>query len=58
MDIDVSVNLMGRDLMDQELPMLVEQAINFWRVQPARLTIELIESAVLGDPVAGAGRAA
>ena len=53
-DIDVSVNLMGRDLMDQELPMLLEQAINFWRVQPARLTIELIESAVLGDPVAGA----
>ena len=53
-DIDVSVNLMGRDLMDQELPMLVEQAINFWRVRPARLTIELIESAVLGDPVAGA----
>jgi EAL domain-containing protein (putative c-di-GMP-specific phosphodiesterase class I)/GGDEF domain-containing protein len=53
-DIDVSVNLMGRDLMDQELPMLVEQAINFWRVRPARLTVELIESAVLGDPVAGA----
>lgn len=53
-DIDVSVNLMGRDLMDQELPMLVEQAIKFWRVPPARLTVELIESAVLGDPVAGA----
>ena len=53
-DIDISVNLMGRDLMDQELPMLVDQAIKFWRVPPARLTVELIESAVLGDPVAGA----
>jgi diguanylate cyclase len=54
-DIGLSVNLMARDLMDQELPLLVEQAISFWRVPPERLTFELVESAVLGDPEAGAG---
>ncbi len=53
-DIGLSVNLMARDLMDQELPMLVEQAIDFWRVPPEKLTFELVESAVLGDPTAGA----
>lgn len=53
-EIGLSVNLMARDLMDQELPMLVEQAIDFWRVPPRKLTFELVESAVLGDPAAGA----
>ena len=53
-DIHLSVNLTGRDLMDEELPLLVEQAIGFWRVPPSKLTFELIESAVLEDPVVGA----
>lgn len=53
--IQLSVNLMGRDLMDQELPQLVEQAIGVWRVPPASLTFELIESAVLEDAGIGAG---
>jgi diguanylate cyclase len=54
-DIQLSVNLMARDVMDQELPQLVEQAIKVWRVPPAKLTFELIESAVLEDPETGAG---
>jgi EAL domain-containing protein (putative c-di-GMP-specific phosphodiesterase class I)/GGDEF domain-containing protein len=53
-EIGLSINLMARDLMDHELPMLVEQAIDFWRVPPDRLTFELVESAMLGDPTAGA----
>lgn len=53
-DIHLSVNLTGRDLMDEELPALVEQAIGFWRVPPSKLRFELIESAVLEDPVVGA----
>lgn len=53
-DMQLSVNLMARDLMDEELPMLVEQAIQFWRVPPQKLMFELIESAVLDDPLAGA----
>lgn len=53
-DLQVSVNLMARDLMDDELPLLVEQAIKFWRVPPEKLMFELIESAVLEDPAVGA----
>ncbi len=53
-DVRLSVNLMPRDVMDQELPLLVEQAINFWRVPPSRLTVELVESAMLEDPMAAA----
>jgi len=45
---------MARDLMDQELPLLVDQAIKFWRVPPEKLMFELIESAVLEDPAVGA----
>jgi EAL domain-containing protein (putative c-di-GMP-specific phosphodiesterase class I) len=48
------VNLMGGDLMDEELPLLVDQAIKFWRVPPEKLMFELIESAVLEDPAIGA----
>jgi diguanylate cyclase (GGDEF)-like protein len=53
-DLQVSVNLMARDLMDEELPLLVDQAIKFWRVPPGKLMFELIESAVLEDPALGA----
>jgi diguanylate cyclase (GGDEF)-like protein len=53
-DMQLSVNLMGRDLMDEELPLLVDQAIKFWRVPPQKLMFELIESAVLDDPAVGA----
>jgi diguanylate cyclase (GGDEF)-like protein len=53
-DLQVSVNLMARDLMDEELPLLVDQAIRFWRVPPEKLMFELIESAVLEDPALGA----
>ena len=53
-DMQLSVNLMARDLMDDEFPLLVEQAVRFWRVPPQRLMFELIESAVLEDPALGA----
>jgi EAL domain-containing protein (putative c-di-GMP-specific phosphodiesterase class I)/GGDEF domain-containing protein len=53
-DMQLSINLMARDLMDEELPLLVDQAIKFWRVPPSKLMFELIESAVLEDPNVGA----
>ena len=49
-DFRLSVNLMARDIMDPELPLLIEQASNFWRVPASRLTVELVESAMLEDP--------
>jgi EAL domain-containing protein (putative c-di-GMP-specific phosphodiesterase class I) len=53
-EIRLSINLMARDVMDPELPLLVEQAINFWRVPSSRLAVELVESAMLEDPAAAA----
>jgi diguanylate cyclase len=53
-DVRLSANLMGRDVMDRELPLLVEQAASFWRVSPNRLTFELTESMMLEDPAIGA----
>ena len=53
-DVRLSANLMGRDVMDRELPLLVEQAVNFWRVPPKDLTFELTEGMMLDDPAVGA----
>jgi EAL domain-containing protein (putative c-di-GMP-specific phosphodiesterase class I) len=53
-DVRLSANLMGRDVMDSELPLLVEQAASFWRVSPSRLTLELTEGMMLEDPAVGA----
>ena len=53
-DVRLSANLMGRDVMDRELPLLVEQAMKFWRVPPNSLTVELTEGMMLEDPTIGA----
>jgi EAL domain-containing protein (putative c-di-GMP-specific phosphodiesterase class I)/GGDEF domain-containing protein len=54
LDVRLSANLMGRDVMDSELPLLVEQAVSFWRVPPKNLTFELTEGMMLEDPAVGA----
>lgn len=53
-EVRLSANLMGRDLMDPELPLLVEQAAGLWRVSPQHLTFELTEGMMLEDPAIGA----
>jgi EAL domain-containing protein (putative c-di-GMP-specific phosphodiesterase class I) len=53
-NIRLAVNLLARDVMDEELPLLVRQAIDFWRVPPEGLTFELIETMTLEDPEKGA----
>lgn len=53
-ELRLSANLMGRDVMDPELPLLVEQATSFWRVSPSSLTFELTEGMMLEDPAVGA----
>jgi EAL domain-containing protein (putative c-di-GMP-specific phosphodiesterase class I) len=53
-NIRLAVNLLARDVMDEELPLLVQQAIDFWRVPPDCLTFELIETMTLEDPEMGA----
>jgi EAL domain-containing protein (putative c-di-GMP-specific phosphodiesterase class I) len=54
LDVRLSINLMARDVMDSELPLLVEQAASFWRVSASRLTLELTEGMMLEDPAVGA----
>jgi diguanylate cyclase (GGDEF)-like protein len=48
-DITVSVNIAPSNLDEPELPDFVKQALDTWGVPADRLTIELTESAMIGD---------
>ena len=48
-DISVSVNIAPSNLDEPELPDFVKQALDTWSVPAHRLTIELTESAMIGD---------
>ena len=53
--ISVSINLSSRSLHDDKLPRTVADLLEEWQVDPAGITLELTESAVMLDP-AGAER--
>ncbi len=44
-----SVNLSTRALVDPDLPDIVEQSLGTWSVPPERITLEITESAMIGD---------
>jgi EAL domain-containing protein (putative c-di-GMP-specific phosphodiesterase class I)/GGDEF domain-containing protein len=44
-----SVNLSTRVLVGSELPDIVAQALDTWNVPPGRITLEITESAMIGD---------
>ena len=46
-DISVSVNIGAGDLLDPELPDLVDQGLRTWRIRPRRLTLEITENAMI-----------
>jgi diguanylate cyclase len=48
-DLIVSVNLSAANLLDQELPSFVEQALRTWGVPPESLMLEITESAMITD---------
>ena len=48
--ISLSLNLTAADLLDADLPELFAQRLDTWRLPGSRFTIELTESALLGDP--------
>jgi diguanylate cyclase (GGDEF)-like protein/PAS domain S-box-containing protein len=54
-ELGVAVNLSPRSLHEEALPGMVASLLERWQVDPARVTIELTESAVMLDP-AGARR--
>lgn len=49
-DIQMSVNLSARNLLDTELPQRVAEILDRHRVMPDRLIVEVTESAAMADP--------
>jgi diguanylate cyclase (GGDEF)-like protein/PAS domain S-box-containing protein len=49
-DLCLSVNLSSHDLIDQRLPDFLAAQLARWRFPAKRLTLEITESALLGDP--------
>lgn len=50
LDLNVAVNLSARVLHDNTLPDLLATSLSTWKVDPARLTFEITESAIMIDP--------
>jgi diguanylate cyclase (GGDEF)-like protein len=52
-DVRIAINLPARALLETALPEIIERALRTWNVGPARLMIELVETASLEtEPVA------
>jgi EAL domain-containing protein (putative c-di-GMP-specific phosphodiesterase class I) len=49
-DLGVAVNLAVRSLLDDDLPHAVADLLREFAVPPAKLTLELTESGIMGDP--------
>jgi diguanylate cyclase (GGDEF)-like protein len=50
LDLSVGVNLSARSILDPGLVDAVRSSLSLYGVPPARLTLEITESSVLGDP--------
>lgn len=48
--LELSLNLSARDLIDQDLPQKVAQALQAHRVDPRALCLEITESSIMDDP--------
>lgn len=49
-ELDLSVNLSARNLLDETLPTAFSEILRRYRIEPSRLTIEVTESATMRDP--------
>ncbi len=47
--LGISINLSSITLTNEDLPSIVDQCLRTWRINPARLTIEVTESVTLTD---------
>ena len=54
LDIDVAVNLSAPDIMDPQLVEEIQACLQEYTVRPARLVLEITESAVMRDPTLAA----
>ena len=48
-DISLSVNISANDLVDVELPDLLEQSLKVWNVEPRRIQIEITETSMVQE---------
>ena len=49
LSLNVAVNLSTRSLKDQDLPEVISHALETWRVDPKRLTLEVTETAMMEE---------
>jgi diguanylate cyclase (GGDEF)-like protein len=54
LDLDVSVNLSVRSLLDLQLPESVAALLSEFSVEPTRLVLEITESSIMADPIRAA----
>ena len=54
LDLDVSVNLSVRSLLDLQLPESVSTLLREFDVEPSRLILEITESSIMADPIRAA----
>ena len=47
--IRLSMNLIAQDLLDPDLPDLLEQQLGAWNLPPERFLLELTETSMMGD---------
>jgi EAL domain-containing protein (putative c-di-GMP-specific phosphodiesterase class I) len=55
LDLNVAVNVTGRDLLDLRFPDEVDEALAKWSIPPRRLELEITENTVLTDPARALG---
>jgi diguanylate cyclase (GGDEF)-like protein len=50
LNINLSINLSVKNLHDYEFPIIAERLLRKWRIDPARITLEITESSIMVDP--------
>lgn len=50
LSLSVAVNLSARNLMDENIPKLVERLLVKYQLPPSRLELEITESSIMSDP--------
>jgi diguanylate cyclase (GGDEF)-like protein len=50
LDLSIAVNLAGPNVSDGSIPGAIAELLEYWRVPPGRLELEISESTVMADP--------
>ena len=50
MPLGMSLNLSARNLLEEDLPEMLERLLGLWDVPASQLTLEITESVIMEDP--------